>query len=124
MQKLDKIKQIRSEAGSKGGRPKTKTKPKENQLLNKSKTNETNKSKVNKSKVNKYRDNVSMSEDEYNKLIDKYGKSLTGKCLDKLDNYKAANGKRYKSDYRAILSWVVDSIPKDKITTSIYQETN
>ena len=25
-----------------------------------------------------------------------------------LDNYKGANGKKYKSDYRAILNWVVD----------------
>lgn len=25
-----------------------------------------------------------------------------------LDNYKGSTGKKYKSDYRAILSWVVD----------------
>lgn len=31
-----------------------------------------------------------------------------------LDNYKGAKGKRYKSDYRAILSWVVNRLEDDK----------
>ena len=30
-----------------------------------------------------------------------------------LDNYKGAKGKRYKSDYRAILTWVVDRYNED-----------
>ena len=32
----------------------------------------------------------------------------TKRMIEILDNYKGAKGKRYKSDYRAILTWVVD----------------
>jgi hypothetical protein len=71
-------------------------------------------SKVKESKVNKrkVRDDVSLSDDEYKKLIDSYGIEFVDKCLDKLNNYKGASGKKYKSDYKAILSWVVDEINK------------
>lgn len=61
----------------------------------------------------KYADYVKMKENEYNKLVDQYGKSFTDKCISILDNYKGANGKKYKSDYRAILNWVVDRCKKE-----------
>ena len=57
-----------------------------------------------------YGENVHMSEKEYGLLIEKYGKVQTQKLIDKLDFYKGANGKSYKSDYKAILSWVIDSV--------------
>ena len=60
-----------------------------------------------------YGEYVSLSKSEYEKLITKYGDGFTKKCIAKLDNYKGANGKKYKSDYRAILNWVVDGIKKD-----------
>jgi hypothetical protein len=53
---------------------------------------------------------VKMKESEYNKLIEEHGKPLTDKMIQVLDNYKGANGKKYKSDYRAILNWVVDKV--------------
>ncbi len=34
--------------------------------------------------------------------------------LDILDNYKDASGKTYKSDYRAVLSWVVKRLEQDR----------
>jgi phage replication O-like protein O len=58
----------------------------------------------------KYRENVSLTEKEYHKLTEKYGKELTEKFLNKLDNYKGAHGRKYKSDYKAILNWVVDEV--------------
>lgn len=57
-----------------------------------------------------YAEFVSMTEDEYNKLIEKYGEIPTKQMIEVLDNYKGANGKKYKSDYRAILNWVVDKV--------------
>jgi hypothetical protein len=30
-----------------------------------------------------------------------------------LNNYKGANGKKYKSDYLAVLNWVVDKAKKE-----------
>jgi len=56
---------------------------------------------------NKYAAFVSMTKEEYNKLLVKYGKSQVDILIEKLDNYKGEKGKRYKSDYRAILNWVV-----------------
>ena len=42
------------------------------------------------------------------KLKDLY-KSKFNEAIEKLSSYKYASGKKYKSDYRAILSWVVDA---------------
>jgi hypothetical protein len=58
----------------------------------------------------RYAEFVQLKESEYNKLIEEHGKPLTDKMIQTLDNYKGANGKKYKSDYRAILNWVVDKV--------------
>lgn len=60
----------------------------------------------------RYAENVLMSEPEYKQLVDKFGKFYTEKAILILDNYKGSNGKKYKSDYRAILSWVMDEVKK------------
>lgn len=59
-------------------------------------------------KKEKYADFVSMTNAEYQVLVAKVGESGAKRCIEILDNYKGANGKRYKSDYRAILNWVID----------------
>ncbi len=56
----------------------------------------------------KFADNVSLSVAEHAKLLDKYGTDATDKMIEKLDNFKGSGGKKYKSDYHAILTWVVD----------------
>lgn len=56
----------------------------------------------------KYAENVSMQQSEYDTLVEKYGAQFTQKLIETLDNYKGSSGKTYKSDYRAILMWVVD----------------
>jgi hypothetical protein len=58
----------------------------------------------------RYAEFVQLKESEYNKLLEEHGKPLTDKMIKVLDNYKGANGKKYKSDYRAILNWVVDKV--------------
>jgi hypothetical protein len=58
----------------------------------------------------RYGEFVQMKESEYNKLKEEHGEPLTKKMIQVLDNYKGANGKKYKSDYRAILNWVVDKV--------------
>jgi hypothetical protein len=64
----------------------------------------------------KYAEFVFMTEEEYQKLIDKYGQNKTNQMVEALDNYKGANGKNYKSDYRAILNWVSDKVLNQKPT--------
>lgn len=87
-----------------------------------SNANKVNKSKVNKSKENKkeqeekihFADFVTMTNAEYKKLIDTYGTDFADQCITVLDNYKGSNGKTYKSDYRAILSWVIDKVKEQQ----------
>lgn len=66
-----------------------------------------------KDKKNKVAEFVTMTEGEWNKLITKYGKESTEKMIDKLNNYKGSKGKKYQSDYRAILSWVEKEVLKE-----------
>jgi hypothetical protein len=72
------------------------------------------KRKESKEKVNtpdkiKFAEYVFMTQTEYDALVSKHGKTATEWMIQKLDNAKGSKGYKYKSDYRAILSWVVDS---------------
>lgn len=58
----------------------------------------------------KYADFVRMTEAEHEKLVVGYGAKFTAACIAKLDSYKGQNNKRYASDYRAILNWVVNAV--------------
>lgn len=59
---------------------------------------------------------VSMTNAEYEKLVSTYGKEFADQCIYTLDNYKGSKGKIYKSDYRAILSWVVEKVEQTSKT--------
>jgi len=62
----------------------------------------------------KYADFVSLTNAEYEALVAKLGEEATKRCIEILDNYKGATGKKYKSDYRAILNWVVERYEEEK----------
>lgn len=71
--------------------------------------------KENKKEIkNIYAEFVKMTEEEYQKLITLYGQAFTDECINTLDNYKGASNKKYASDYRAILNWVVDRVKEKK----------
>lgn len=57
---------------------------------------------------------VLLTDDEYGKLVSLYGKDGAAWMIQKLDDYKAAKGATYKSDYRAILNWVVKEYQKEQ----------
>lgn len=59
-----------------------------------------------------YADDVKMTQVEFDKLNSKYGADATLEMINMLSNYKGSTGKKYKSDYKAILSWVVDKYEK------------
>lgn len=67
----------------------------------------------NEPKKIEYAEFVRMTEEEYEKLVKQYGKDMTVRMITVLDNYKGQNGKTYKSDYRAILNWVVDRVQEE-----------
>ena len=59
---------------------------------------------------------VAMTNAEYEALMEKLGsKDAVSWCIDKLNNYKLSSGRTYKSDYRAMLSWVIDEYQKTGI---------
>ena len=61
----------------------------------------------------KYAEFVSMTEEEYQRLVSEHGETAVKRMIEILDNYKGANGKKYKSDYRAILNWVVKRVNEE-----------
>ena len=74
-----------------------------------------NKNKEKKKDIkNSYADDVKLTEIEYQKLIESHGESATKRMIEILDNYKASTGKKYASDYRTILNWVVKRYEEDK----------
>lgn len=62
----------------------------------------------------RYADNVAMTQEEYGKLLSAYGEAATVRMVEILDNYKGASGRKYASDYRAILNWVVSRLSEER----------
>jgi DNA-binding MarR family transcriptional regulator len=59
-----------------------------------------------------YRERVTLTEAEHQKLFEQYGEEFRERCYDKLDAYKGSTGKTYKSDYLTILNWVAQEVAK------------
>lgn len=60
-----------------------------------------------------YAEAVRMTEEEYQKLTANHTIAFVDKCIEILNNYKLSSGKRYQSDYHAILNWVIERVSKD-----------
>ena len=58
-------------------------------------------------------ENVRLTDEELNKLIAKYGDVKTQQAIKKLDEYIEMSGKKYKSCYLAMLTWVYKSLDQD-----------
>jgi len=76
-----------------------------------------------KNKKNQYAEFVSMTDDEHLQLVDKVGEVGTMRCIEILDNYKGSSGKKYKSDYRAILTWVLNRYFEETTPTLVSNRT-
>lgn len=57
---------------------------------------------------------VHLFKTEYEELIEKYGPEKANEMIELLNNYKDAHGKKYKSDYHAILQWVAQEVTGNK----------
>lgn len=57
---------------------------------------------------------VSLTLEEFNKLINNLGQPRTKEMITRLDTYKASTGKRYSSDYATILNWHRNDIAEGK----------
>ena len=66
---------------------------------------------------------VQLTQEEYNAFVEQYGEDTTRELIQILNDYKEANGKRYKSDAAAIRSWVVDRYLQKQKPSSYGQPT-
>lgn len=75
--------------------------------------NEKNKKKKEEEKK-EYAEKVFMTDDQYIRLVEKYGATKTTQAIEKLSLSKCANSKmKYDSDYHAILKWVIAAVERD-----------
>ena len=72
---------------------------------------------------------VMLTDTEYNALVKRFGEEFTKKCIEKLNNYIGKNPatyhRKYKSDYRCILMWVVRAVQEDdtaRMKNDFYKE--
>jgi hypothetical protein len=64
-----------------------------------------------------YAEMVSLSKDEHEKLIIKYGSEESAKWgIEKLSAYKCSKKTKYVSDYHVLIGWVFDEFEKKKLT--------
>lgn len=71
------------------------------------------KAKAERQRKYKYADNVTLTRIEFAKLAETHGEPAAKWMIAKLDAYKGQNGRRYKSDYKAILNWVVGALQEE-----------
>ena len=112
------ISKVNSENGKKGAEAK-RNKANAKRPLNDSKailSKEEKEEEINKNKnKNKIKEFVFISEPEFNKLNEEFSPHEVEWMLNKLNDYKASTGKKYKSDYAAINMWVKDAFRKAKV---------
>ena len=112
------ISKVNSENGKKGAEAK-RNKANAKRPLNDSKailSKEEKEEEINKNKnKNKIKEFVFLSESEINKLNEEFASHEVEWMLNKLNDYKASTGKKYKSDYAAINMWVKDAFKKAKV---------
>jgi hypothetical protein len=112
------ISKVNSENGKKGAEAK-RNKANAKRPLNDSKailSKEEKEEEINKNKnKNKIKEFVFLSESELNKLNEEFASHEVEWMLNKLNDYKASTGKKYKSDYAAINMWVKDAFRKAKV---------
>lgn len=71
----------------------------------------------------KVRELVILSQQEINTLRESFTEQDCNWMYDKLNNYKLSSGKKYKSDYGAINSWVKDELKKHRLANPIKKPT-
>lgn len=98
--------------GAKRGQSKGKARAINKNLNNSNNSNNSKGSNSTPEKIN-FAEFVTLSQEEYDKLISSHGEEKTKRMIDILDNYKGANNKKYASDYRAILNWVVKRVEEE-----------
>ena len=74
----------------------------------------------------RFRENVQLTQSEYDSLLSKHGQIFFDKMLDALDSYKGSTGKIYKSDFHTMKDggWVVERVNKEIIKIKTNNENS
>ena len=75
-----------------------------------------------KQDIKEYGTHIRMTETEYGKLLERFGQVLTDKYVEKVDLYMGSTGKKYKSHYMTIISWLNRDLEKDPKIKYAWQE--
>ncbi len=77
-----------------------------------------------KNAMNRYGEfkNVKLTEEEYKKLTNEYGKSIANDFIDRLDRHIASKGTRYKSHYATIKEWIIRAVSEGKVNVKASKE--
>lgn len=67
---------------------------------------------------------VTLTDEEYSKLINEYGEETTHKAIEYLDSYITEKGYKSKSNYLAIRRWVIDAVSKRQRNTTDWSQIN
>lgn len=67
---------------------------------------------------------VTLTDEEYTKLINEYGEETAHKAIEFLDSYIAEKGYKSKSNYLAIRRWVIDAVSKRQRNTTDWSQIN
>ncbi len=81
-------------------------------------TNKNVKNDKNEKNKREYAPAVKMTDEEHNKLIEKFGQRDTNDRIERLSLYKKSTGKKYKCDYSTILAWARKDEPARRTLTS------
>lgn len=65
---------------------------------------------------------VTLTDEEYSKLINEYGEETTHKAIEYLDSYITEKGYKSKSNYLAIRRWVIDAVSKRQRNTTDWSQ--
>lgn len=65
---------------------------------------------------------VTLTNEEYSKLINEYGEETTHKAIEYLDSYITEKGYKSKSNYLAIRRWVIDAVSKRQRNTTDWSQ--
>lgn len=66
--------------------------------------------------------NVKLTEEEYKKLTNEYGKSIANDFIDRLDRSIASKGTRYKSHYATIKEWIIRAVNEGQLNVKASKE--
>ena len=69
-----------------------------------------------------YSANIKLSDEDYDRLINDYGKTIANDFIDRLDRNIASKGTRYKNHYATLKEWIIRAINEGKLNVKASKE--